>query len=62
MCGVGIMLPLWRQYIGVWGRYYAAAVESVGVWGRYYAAAVESVGVWGRYYAAAVESVHRCVG
>ena len=48
MCGVGIMLPLWSQYIGVWGRYYAAAVESVGVWGR--------------YYAAAVESVHRCVG
>ena len=32
------------------------------MWGRYYAAAVESVGVWGRYYAAAVESVHRCVG
>ena len=31
MCGVGIMLPLWSQYIGVWGRYYAAAVESVGV-------------------------------
>ena len=31
------------------------------MWGRYYAAAVESVGVWGRYYAAAVESVHRCV-
>ena len=32
------------------------------MWGRYYAAAVESVGVWGRYYAAAVEAVHRCVG
>ena len=47
MCDVGIMLPLWSQYISVWGRYYAAAVESVGVWGR--------------YYAAAVESVHRCV-
>ena len=32
------------------------------MWGRYYAAAVESVAVCGRYYAAAVESVHRCVG